>query len=435
MSRQLTARATAAKTLAAVQQGDSLARALPAHLETSVPDHRALIQELVYGTLREWPRLDGIARQLLRKPLREKDADIHGLILMGIQELSALQTPPHAAVDETVKAARSLGKSWSSGLVNACLRNYQRESERLELALTAAQQHALPEWLWDKLGQQWPEHRDEIAEASRKHPPLTLRANQSRVDASTYCQSLQQAGINAYTNRDIDTAITLEQPQAVATIPGFPEGLSSVQDASAQLAAHFLQPRNQERILDACAAPGGKTCHILEAAPQAKVLATDISERRLISLRQNIERLGLSPDIKVIDASRAAEQLEGQTFDAVLADVPCSAAGVIRRNPDIKITRSANDIDQFAQQQAAIVLSLWPLVRPGGRLLYVTCSILEEENDQLIETLCPRLQGCQVAALTSSAGMTTRLGFQTLPDSKGGDGLYFSLLIKETGRE
>ena len=435
MSRQLTARATAAKTLAAVQQGDSLARALPAHLEASVQDHRALIQELVYGTLREWPRLDGIARQLLRKPLREKDADIYGLIVMGIQELSALQTPPHAAVDETVEAARSLGKAWSSGLVNACLRNYQRESERLELALTPAQQNALPQWLWKKLGQQWPEHRDDIAEASRKHPPLTLRTNQSKVDASIYCQSLARAGINAHANRHIKTAITLEQPQPVATIPGFPEGLSSVQDASAQLAAHFLRPRNHELILDACAAPGGKTCHILETAPQAQVLATDISERRLTSLRQNIERLGLLPDIHVMDASRAADQLKGRMFDAVLADVPCSATGVIRRNPDIKITRSANDIDQFAHQQAAIVLSLWPLVRPGGRLLYVTCSILEEENDQLVETLWPQLPGCRVADLTSSAGTATRFGFQTLPACNGGDGLYFSLLIKETGEE
>ncbi len=435
MSQPLTARAAAARTLGRVCQGESLARALPAGLEASPLEHRPLIQELVYGTLREWQRLEGIAQQLLRKPLRGKDADIFSLILLGIHQLSGLQTPHHVAVGETVEAGRSLGKPWSAGLINGCLRNYQRDVARLESRLTAAQQQALPEWLWGVLIEQWPEQALDIARASRTHPPLTLRINSSRVDPMAYQATLAEAGIAARISDHTPTALTLEKPRSVAKIPGFLEGLSSVQDASAQLSMALLQPREGESILDACAAPGGKTCHILECAPGTRVLAADISEQRLASLRENTQRLGLAPDIEVLDATRAGALLAGRKFDAVLADVPCSATGVIRRNPDIKVTRVMADIHQFAAQQVKILSSLWSLVKPGGRLLYVTCSILDEENDRVIEAASAALPRCRIAQIEAPTGIAMRFGLQALPSETGGDGLYFALLVKDAERE
>jgi 16S rRNA (cytosine967-C5)-methyltransferase len=243
--------------------------------------------------------------------------------------------------------------------------------------------------------------------------------------------TLQNADIPVVINPHIATAITLQTPRPVSSIPGFLEGWSSVQDASAQLAAQFLQPNNDESIFDACAAPGGKTCHVLECAPKAKVLAADISDQRLESLQENSTRLNLPLDVKVVDATQASVTLGPRQFDAILADVPCSATGVIRRNPDIKITRKAADIATFHQQQRDILEGLWPLVKPGGRLLYVTCSLLEAENDNVIEAAQSQLPQCEVMPLAGGTlRFNTRFGLQTLPTLNNGDGLYFSLLKK-----
>ena len=432
MKSQPTTRAVAARILAAVRGGESLVRALPKGLEPLSAEDRPLVQELVYGTLREWPRLEWIALQLLRKPPRAKDADVLSLILTGIYQLSALNVPSHAAVGETVEAAKSLRKSWATGLINGCLRNYQRQKDTLEEQLSPSQKNALPEWLWEKICDQWPDQSSEIAQASREHPPMTLRVNLQRVTRETYITELLNADIPVTSHPDIATAITLHKPRPVSSIPGFLQGWSSVQDASAQLAAQFLQPRNQEFILDACAAPGGKACHLLERAPEAHVLAADISSQRLVGVEENSARLNLPIETRVLDASQAAKNLHPQQFDAVLADVPCSATGVIRRNPDIKITRKAADIFNFSQQQQDILKGLWPLVKPGGRLLYVTCSLLDAENDEIIAMAQSHLSQCEVMPLSGSPGFKTRLGWQTLPSLAGGDGLYFSLLHKAT---
>ena len=431
MKVTLTSRAVAARILAAVHGGESLVRALPKGLEPLSPENRPLVQELVYGTLREWPRLEGIALQLLRKPPRAKDADVLCLILTGIHQLSALNVPSHAAVGETVEAAKSLGKSWAAGLINGCLRNYQRQKGALEDQLTPSQSNALPEWLWQAICEQWPDQSDEIARASREHPPMTLRVNLLRGSRTDYVTQMQNADIPVTSHPHIATALTLQTPRPVSSIPGFLEGWSSVQDASAQLAAQLLQPQNQESIFDACAAPGGKACHLLEYAPKAQVLAADISDQRLEGVQENSSRLNLPLDIKVVDATRASATLGPKQFDAVLADVPCSATGVMRRNPDIKITRKAADIQTFHQQQRDILTGLWPLVKPGGRLLYVTCSLLDAENDQVIEAAQSQLPQCEVMPLPGDTpGVITRFGLQTLPSLQGGDGLYFSLLKK-----
>ena len=432
MKTKLTTRAVSARILAAVYGGESLVRALPKGLESLSGEDRPLVQELVYGTLREWPRLEGITSQLLRKPPRSKDADILCLIFTGIHQLSALNVPSHAAVGETVEAAKSLGKSWATGLINGCLRNYQRQKDDLENHLAPHQKHALPKWLWKQICDQWPNQAEAIARASRTHPPMTLRVNLQRVSREDYIAQLLHADIPVTSHPHIATAITLQAPKPVSSIPGFQEGWSSVQDASAQLAAQFLQPINQESIFDACAAPGGKTCHLLERAPEAQVLAADISSQRLVGVQENSARLDLPLEVAVLDASQAAATLLPKQFDAVLADVPCSATGVIRRNPDIKVTRKATDIESFSQQQREILTGLWPLVKPGGRLLYVTCSLLNAENDEIIAATQSNLPQCEVMPLSGKPGFKTRLGWQTLPSLEDGDGLYFSLLQKVT---
>ena len=429
MARGLSARATAAVVLAKVQQGESLATLLPHDLEALPAQQRPLAQELIYGTLREWPRLQGIAAQLLSKTLKTKDSDINGLILMGIHQLASMRTPDHAAVTETVAATRSLGKPWAAGLVNGCLRNFQRRGDDLEARLRTWEKLALPEWLWQALCQQWPDHVDEIATGLRQRPPLSLRVNRRRVLPGDYLKQLEKDGIGARRVAPEDTAITLDTPCPVEAIPGFAEGLCSVQDAAAQLAAPFIAPTTGERVLDACAAPGGKTGHLLELADKLTLFATDISEGRLQRVEENLERLGLVAETRITDAT-APVALGGEQFSAIMVDAPCSATGVIRRNPDIKVHRLPTDIGYFAAQQVEILRGLWPLLVSGGRMLYVTCSILEEENDRVIARFVEDQPDAAISELSATIGQATQYGVQTLPAAQGTDGLYFALLNK-----
>ena len=429
MARGLSARATAAVVLAKVQQGESLATLLPRDLEALPPQQRPLAQELIYGTLREWPRLQGIAAQLLSKALKTKDSDINGLILMGIHQLSSMRTPDHAAVTETVAATRGLGKPWAAGLVNGCLRNFQRRGDDLEASLPTWEKLALPEWLWQALRQQWPDRVDEIAKGMRQRPPLTLRVNRRRILPEDYLRQLKAEGIEAQQVAPEATAITLEKPCPVEAIPGFAEGLCSVQDAAAQLAGPFIAPTTGERVLDACAAPGGKTGHLLELADTLTLYATDISEGRLQRVEENLERLGLMAETRIADATAPAT-LAGEQFSAIMVDAPCSATGVIRRNPDIKVHRSPTDIGYFAAQQVEILRGLWPLLATGGRMLYITCSILEEENDRVIAQFVEGQPNATTSELSGTIGHATQYGVQTLPEAEGADGLYFALLNK-----
>ena len=430
MEKLLAARVGAARILAQVERGDSLGKQLPHALTKIKPEQRALAQELVYGTLREWPRLQGLADQLLAKPLRAKDGDVKALVLMGIHELTAMRTPDHATVAETVAATRLLGKPWAAGLVNGCLRNYQRRQEALESHLNDWQKQALPEWLWQALQRQWPGHLDQIARSQRNRPPLTLRVNQQRTTSQDYLALLRESGIKAQAVAPLATAITLDKPCPVEELPGFSSGLCSVQDAAAQLAAPLLALEGGEQVLDACAAPGGKASHLLEQAGAATLIAADISEERLQRVEENLQRLGLKAEMRILDAATASTTLSGAEFPAILVDAPCSATGVMRRNPDIKIHRQPEDVAHFAAQQASILEGLWPLLGAAGRLLYVTCSILREENDQVIEAFLRNNGDAQVMAITEAFGEATEYGLQTLPEETGADGLYYALLTK-----
>jgi len=429
--KSLSARAEAAKLLMEVESGHSLQKAMPTALGRLQPNHTALMQELVYGSLREWPRLNAIANALISKPLKSKDGDVKALIMLGLHQLSAMRVPAHAAISETVAACRELDKSWAAGFINGVLRNFQREQDALERGLDAAATLALPHWFYLKLRSQWPEQLADIAAASRTHPPMTLRVNALRGSRDAYLTRLAEADIHATPCTISTWGVTLESPRDVGSLPGFDEGLVSVQDESAQLAAQFLAPLDGEHILDACAAPGGKACHLLEMRPNiGSLIAMDNSHARLTKIAQNSERLGLSMTLLHDDAITPSATLSKQRFDAIAVDAPCSATGVIRRNPDIKVHRNHEDIDSFAEQQKAILAGVWPLLKPGGRLLYITCSILNEENDQVVAWALEQLPDIEARALHCDGLIATTFGLQTLPSAHGGDGLYFALVGK-----
>ena len=425
-------RAVAADIIGRVIAGQSLNRLLPEALDAVATMQRPLCQELVYGTLREWHCLEAVCLSFLAKPLRRKDQEIMALLCIGLYELEHLSTPAHAVVSETVNATRALKKPWAKGVVNGVLRAYQRQEGVAAEALSPAAQRALPAWLHAALSTQYDDAAEQIAFAARHRPPMTLRVNQLKSTRDDYLHSLTEAEIEATPCAVSDDGVVLRRPVDVGSLPGFIEGVASVQDSAAQLVARLLDPQAGERILDACSAPGGKACHLLELQPAIEELvALDISEPRLQRVIENTERLDLQLTPLVADASALPDTLLATPFDAILADVPCSATGVMRRNPDIKILREPDDIAGFAGQQLAILAGLWPALKPGGRLLYVTCSVLAAENDEVVDRFAAQ-HGAQIDALTLGTGMPRQRGWQTLPDQHGGDGLYFALLRKTT---
>ncbi len=423
-------RAQAATLIAQVlHDGKSLNQILPPALE-KLSGERALFQELIYGTLRLSPRLDGLLQQLLSKPLKTKDADLRALLLIGLYQLHAMRLGQHAAVNTTVAATEILGKSWAKNLCNAVLRRYQREADTLPGKLDMASRNAHPLWLYKALGEQWPDHRQQIIAANNERPPMTLRVNRRKLSREQAIAQLKQAGIDAIVGTLAPDAVYLTQAVDVSIIPGFADGNLSVQDEAAQLAASILAPRAGERILDACAAPGGKTGHLLEAAELKELVAMDSSGARLKRVQENLTRLQLSATLLAGDAGAPPAALEPESFDAILLDVPCSATGVIRRHPDIKQLRQAPDIGSFADTQKRLLAGVWPLLKPGGRLLYATCSILAAENDGVVGQWLATQADAQCIPIAATWGQVTRYGRQCLPNRDGADGLYYAQLLK-----
>lgn len=428
------ARAAAARAVQAViDRGRSLTEALE-HVEGL--DHerdRPLVQELSFGTLRLLPRLRALASQLLNKPLKQEDGDLEALILIGLYQLLATRIPPHAAVASSVAASRVLGKDWAANLVNALLRRFQRERE----ALLARADHneetswLFPQWLLDRFKADWPAHWREIAQASNTQAPMFLRVNRLAMGRDEYAARLADIQITARPTIDTPAGLVLDQPLPMARLPGFAEGLVSVQDASAQLAAPLLGARSGERVLDVCAAPGGKTAHLLELADnRLDLTALDIDPQRLEQVRHTLNRLSLTARLMAGDAAAPAGEWAQGTYDRILLDVPCSATGVIRRHPDIKWLRRRDDIPALSARQGRMLDAIWPLLTPGGTLLYVTCSLLLEENERQIRAFLSRWPDAREAPLAVTWGLKVSAGRQILPTPDGGDGFYFALLLK-----
>ena len=425
-------RAIAVSVLTRVlQEGQSLSTLLPHSFQSLPPERRALAQELCYGTLRWTPRLQAMLGLLLDKPLKSKDSDVQSLLLLGLYQLAYMDIPAHAAVSETVAVTALLKKGWAKGLVNAVLRRFQRERQALETALeqdpVAASAH--PAWLLQLLQTAWPGQWRAITEANNQRPPMTLRVNRSRTSRDEYRQALQAEGFAAVASPHAPDALTLERPVNVEQLPGFARGEVSVQDSAAQLAASLIAPQPGMRILDACAAPGGKTGHLLEICSDIELIALDVEEKRLARVEENLRRLGSRATLIAADAS-SSDWWDGLPFDRILLDAPCSASGVIRRHPDIKLLRQAEDIPRLVALQGAILETLWPMLKPGGILVYATCSVLPQENAGQLANFLGNHDHATEWPIEAGWGRAVEVGRQILPDQDRMDGFYYACIEK-----
>ncbi|MFC8751229.1 16S rRNA (cytosine(967)-C(5))-methyltransferase RsmB [Pseudomonas oryzihabitans] len=427
-------RLAATRALAAVLAGRaSLGSSLPEQLAKVDPRDRALVQDLAFGTARWQPRLSLLAEKLLDKPFKAGDRDLEALLLIGLYQLFHTRIPAHAAIGETVGCVDKLKKSSAKGLLNAVLRRAQREYDSLLPALEhdPAARLAHPRWLQKALKARWPEQWEAIATANNLHPPLILRVNRRQGSRDAYLAELAAAGIEAVPCAFSADGIRLLQPQDVTALPGFAAGRLSVQDEAAQLAAELLELAPGQRVLDACAAPGGKTCHLLEREPGlAEVVALDADAGRLERVEQNLARLGLTARTLAADGRTVADWWDGTPFQRILLDAPCSATGVIRRHPDIKLTRQASDIAPLVQLQGELLDALWPTLEVGGILVYATCSVLPEENSSNLAAFLARTPGARELDIPAPWGLAQPHGRQLLPQPDGHDGFYYCKLIK-----
>jgi len=426
------ARQTAVNVICAVvQQGKSLTEALSLTDSLDLRD-RAFCRELCYGTIRWYSRLEVILNQLLKKPFKPKDTDIKVLALLGLYQIIYLQTPDHAAVSETVNTCAKSRKSWAKGLLNGVLRSFLREREALEEnADSSDAQYAHPEWLMQQLQKDWGDRSTEIMQANNQHPPMSIRVNLQQNEREAYLTQLIEQSINATLNPYNNCGLTLEKPVSVEQLPNFWQGACSVQDSAAQLAAELLDAQAGQRVLDVCAAPGGKTAHILErSANDITLTAIDIDERRNQRVMENLERLQLDAEVLTVDGLEPNEWFDGSPFQRILIDAPCSATGVIRRHPDIKLLRKASDISKLVELQAQLLDAIWPLLEKKGVLVYATCSILAAENSQQITSFIERHPDAKASKINASWGQACDHGRQILPGEQQMDGFYYACLTK-----
>lgn len=427
-------RALAAKVLnQVVEQGQSLSNVLPPAQQDLSPKDKALLQVLCYGVLRTLPRLDFFCRSLMDKALKGKQRDLHFLILVGFYQLLYTRIPSHAAVGETVNGAKALKKPALKGMVNGVLRNFLREQD--DLIEKADQQPALvychPSWLVKRLQAAYGDDlAAKIMDNNNQQAPMWLRVNAIHHSREQYQTLLNDAGLESFSSEFNDNALRLEKATDVYKLPGFETGWVSVQDGAAQLAAHYLDAQAGELILDACCAPGGKTVHVLELQPALKqMVAVDADAKRLLRVQENLDRLQLNATVIHGDASQPNSWWHGELFDRILCDAPCSATGVIRRHPDIRWLRRDSDIAGLVALQQSILHALWDKLKPGGILLYATCSILPDENALQVERF---LESTKDAALIplSLQDNTPGKGRQILPNEDGMDGFYYAKLQK-----
>ena len=420
-------RVAAARVLDAVlHRGRSLRAELAAALpRLADPRDRALVEAICFAALRHRARYDAALKAWMERPLPPRERPLRALLHAGFAQLDPLQLPAHAALAATVEAARALGRPHQAGLVNALLRRGQREG--LPAVDPAS---AWPDWLLERLRADWPADADAMVQASATPGPMWLRVNRRAGSRDGYLERLRAAGIEAVVPGGLPDALRLAKAVPVALLPGFGEGAVSIQDGSAQLVADALAPPPGARVLDACAAPGGKAAHLLERDPALRLLALDIDPRRLQRIGQAFERLGLAGQatLRAADAAVADSWWDGDAFDSVLLDAPCSATGVVRRQPDVLVHRRESDVAALVALQARLLDALWPTLAPGGTLLYATCSILREENARQVEAFLERTPDAVAEPLDPRFGRIDGPGRQRLPGEDGMDGFFVARL-------
>lgn len=428
MKNNYNLRSHAAKAIGQVlDQGQSLSTVLPALQKTISDKDRALLQELCFGTLRVLPQLEWCIQQLMAKPMTGKQRTLHYLLMVGLYQLLYTRIPAHAVLAETVEGAVALKRPQLKGLINGVLRQFQRQQEELlQRAANNDSRYLHPSWLLKRIQQAYPSQWEQIIDANNQKPPMWLRVNRLHHTRESYLQLMDQAGIRAEPHAEYPDALRLLAPCAVTDLPGFAEGWVTVQDASAQGCIDLLDPQDGEQILDLCAAPGGKTTHILEAAPKAHVMAVDIDEQRLGRVKENLQRLRLHAEVKLGDGRTPQQWCGDKQFDRILLDAPCSATGVIRRHPDIKWLRRDSDIAELAKLQAEIIEAIWPHLKNGGVMVYATCSILPTENAEQIAAFLQRHPDARLV----ETGDEQQPGRQNLPHPEDGDGFFYAKLIK-----
>lgn len=422
MKTQTNVRALAAKIVYQVlEQGHSLSTLHP-ELQTSLsPKDKGLLAELYYGVLRTLPQEEFIVQRLMKCPFSGKNRILHYLVLIGLYQLIHMRIPAHAAVSETVEGASTLQKSGLKNVVNGVLRQFQRKQNALLSKFAEQGNTSLhPDWLRQRITEAYPKNWATIFEANNQKAPMWLRVNPTYYSATEYRDILLSEGIVAKCDDTLPQAIRLQEPTAVHALPGFKKGWVTVQDRAAQYAGILLTPQDGEIILDMCAAPGGKTTHILELAPKAAVLAVDSDPKRITRIHDNLQRLKQNATVITGDGRFPEVWAQGKQFDRILLDAPCSATGVIRRHPDIKWLRQDSDIAPLTQLQQDILMAIWPYLKPGGTLVYATCSILPEENQRQIERFLSK---------TLDASLSQDI-IQCLPDQMGGDGFFYAVLKK-----
>ncbi len=428
----LSVRGAAAQVIGQILRGQgSLSSLLPIFQAQVVEKDRPLLQELCFGTCRYQPQLSAYVECLVDKPLRAKDSDVQALLLLGIYQLLHTRIPDHAAVGETVAVASTLKKPWATKLINGVLRNFQRDKTALDnlLSQNVAFQHNHPAWLEGTLRKEWPSELMDIVTANNAHPPFTLRINLNHISRDAYLALLLELDIAAQTTLYSPFGITLANACDPRKLPLFAEGSISVQDEAAQLSAQLLQLASGMRVLDACSAPGGKTGHMLELEPELQVTALDSDERRLVRVRENLSRLRVSATIVCGDATNK-DWWDGELFDRILLDAPCSATGIIRRHPDIKVLRTPEELEKLVELQAQLLKNLWAVLKPGGMLLYATCSVLPRENTHIIAAFLQKHSDAECDTLAVHWGRAQACGRQLLPNLNGHDGFYYARLRK-----
>ena len=417
-----------------ILKGESLTVALADETRDLPAREAAWSRALAYATVRWYIRLEAMVEGMLERPLKPRDAVIRVLLCQGLAEIFHFGTPDHAAVRETAELARTVQRPGSVGLVNALLRRALREREELTVVMdrSPVSRHACPSWLIAGIRDAFPDQWEAVLQASTDPAPMTLRVNLARISREELRERLMQQGCAAEPHPLVPCALTLAEPMDVQDLPGFAEGLVSVQDAAAQWAALLLAPRAGDRVLDACAAPGGKTGHLLECAGgELDLLALDVDGGRLGLVRDNLRRLGYPARMQIGDLADPEVWWDGQPFDAILLDVPCSATGVIRRHPDIKLLRRPGDIADLAVRQGELLTAAWGLLRSGGRLLYATCSLLRAENEAVVQAWLAGNPNARAVALDFPGGTDREVGRAIALGTSGMDGFFYALLERQ----